>query len=205
MTSTYLSKDFLVFHTEKNKTYSLSINHPGGILNNNYLKLSDVAEPIQKEIYDMTSLKEDEMTFELLSNLKDQIVLIQSPDSSSWSTFYYLQPMKIVNVLEEGLELNKMNPDGEPNYETRQFEGFISWIMTFKEMNNRPHVFNIWLPRKLYFEKIKSFHLQDRILNDQIFQEYKFNPDNIINNQTASELSANVSMYNENKDFQDKI
>lgn len=201
--STYLSKQFYDFHNEKNKTYSLSIYHKRQ-LNNEYLKLPDVAEPIQKEIYDMISLKKDEMTFELLSKLKDQIVLVQAPDSSFWSTYHHLQPMKIVNVLEEGLELNQLNPD-IPNFWERKFEGFQSWYITFQDMYNFPNKWNIWLPRKLYFEKIKNFYLQDRIRNDPNFIEYIYNPNNIIKNKTASELFVNVSMYRENIDFQCKV
>ena len=202
MTTTYYSTEFSNFHKE-NKTYSLSIHHKSQ-LNNESLKLPDDAEPIQKEIYDMISLNKDEMTFESLSQLNDQIVLVQSPDSSSWSKHHHLQPMKIVNVLEEGLELNTLNPD-IPNYFDRKSEGFQSWYITFQDMYNFPNKWNIWLPKKLYFEKIKNFYLQDRILKDQFFQEYKYNPDNIINNQTASELFANVSMYNKNIDFQCKV
>ena len=204
MTTTYLSTEFCDFHSRKNKTYSLSIYHKDE-LNDKSLKLPDDAEPIQKELYDMISLKKEEITFELLSNIKDQIVLIQFPDSSSWSKHYHIRPMKIVNILEEELVLNKLNPDDISNYQEGKFIGFISWHITFQNMYNYPRKWNIWLPRKLYFEKIKNFHLQDRILNDQFFREYKYNPDNIINNQTASELFANVSMYNENIDFQYKV
>ena len=202
--STYLSEQFYDFHTGKNKTYSLSIYHQGSILNDKFLKLPDDTEHIKKEIYDMISLKKEEITFELLSQLKGQIVLVQSPDSSSWSTYYHLQPMKIVDVSEEDLKLNQMNYD-IPNYWKMEGEGFHTWYITFQDMYNHSRVWNIWLPRKLYFEKIKNFHLQDRIQNDSDFIEYIYNPDNIIKNKTASELFVNVSMYRENIDFQCKV
>lgn len=63
-----------------------------------YDQLSGIDDIIKEEISKFISLKPDFMVKEKLQRLAGEILLLQYPDSSSWSTNYHLKFVKLLSI-----------------------------------------------------------------------------------------------------------
>lgn len=153
-------------------------------------------EEIKKELSSFISIKKI-INKRIAENLIDQIVLIQYPDDSCWSTFFYLIFAKIILVEEkdnnifilfERLGKNKVNlMENKFHYNIKDIQSKYSSI-------------NIFLPPLLYLQKIENKLLGEEIKKDMKYIEYFLKPEMIKEYKLSSDIFKS-NLFKENVDF----
>ena len=69
-----------------------------------------------------------------------------------------------------------------------------------RDIREQSCAFKLWIPKYLYY-KITHTYPSDLIKNDEIFMEYKYNPDNITKYALADDLFSECMLYKSCLDF----
>ncbi len=153
-------------------------------------------EEIKKELSSFISIKKI-INKRIAENLIDQIVLIQYPDDSSWSTFFYLIFAKIILIEEkdnniiilfERLGKNRVNIMGNKFY------------YNINNIQSKYSTINIFLPPLFYLQKIENKLLGEEIKKDMKYIEYFLKPEMIKEHKLSSDLFKS-NLFKENVDF----
>lgn len=159
---------------------------------------------IMDELTEFIPLGKNELTQENLEALKGNVILYQYPDSSSWSTVYHTRFVEIIDITS----VSENNVTGVQYYFiVKPFENILAKNAFYTESLNlliyRHDCYKIWMPKKMYLEKILKFPMQ-KIKEDIGYMEYVYNPDTITKNNLGENL-FDSPLYNKFVDFIDTI
>jgi len=116
---------------------------------------------IKDELCNFISLSSTEITHENLGKLKEYIILYQYPDTSAWSKSYHMSFMHIEDIDKENdqLILTKYKKDIFMDSSGKEIIMVDRYVENLYRLREQPSSYRIWLPFKLYLDKIADYPL----------------------------------------------
>ena len=151
----FYSPELINHMHNKHSTFAVSIHRkPDYTLDPQFLQ--QYPDEYKEEISKFMSLKEL-INEDMFKKLENEIVLMEYPNSSSWSTTYYLQFMKLVSVETKDnktyLRLDNVPPRKLTVMCLEPMEYFISLDDLKSGMRN---LYNIFIPSEMYKVRIEN-------------------------------------------------
>lgn len=188
MTNIYYQSELYNTITENQKG-SISIFNKTGHLEKSLISGSSI---FKQYLPSFIALSKTNL-IESLNKITGQIVLMQYPDTSSYSQNYHLQFFKLEDVI-----INTEYSIDRPYIQISTMDEicgkYTEFIYSFQL-----DMYKIWIPTKMFIEKISQYPGK-QLRNDTLFNQYILRPDVIVNNELADNL-FDCQLYNPNMDF----
>ena len=130
--------------------------------------------------------------------LKGQTVLLQYPDSSSWSTHMHLEFFEISDVDIDNNRIIFKIPVGDRRCTYEKYGGNLLSYTTFSDFVYMDS-YQVWVPPSMY---LKAFDLYQgpKVNSDELFLMYKFSTEVITDCRLADDLFTS-DLYDSTMDF----
>lgn len=130
--------------------------------------------------------------------LKGQTVLLQTPDSSSWSVCFHLEFYEISDVDLDNNRIIFKIPFGDRRCTYEKYGGDLLSYLPVEDIVYHDG-YQVWIPPSMY---LKTFDLYPgpKINNDEIFLQYKLSEEVITDCCLADDLFT-CDLYDSTRDF----
>lgn len=134
-----------------------------------YDQLTGISDNVKEDVSTFRSLKPNNMTKENVQKLFDNVVLLQYPDSSSWSTNYHLKFVKLLSIEDRDdktyVFFEHIGSEYIESCKKMNIPYKFHYLWSELQENNRD-LMNIYIPESMYDsyfpeEEIKKVSLQN--------------------------------------------